>query len=175
MHFTNSTFFFLKNPASIYSSTFSGNGAVAEYAYTGSPPRATATGIRLSSFLYSLKCLAETLCLCQCIPVSVGSKTCILYIPTFLIPVFGSFVCITGNVTKGPPSLGQHVITGSFVISGSRITISWHSPFPFFTVGIHEANWFSFGSIFNLSSIPSFGADNNLKRFSISLATLSKC
>src|SRR4026207_2340323 len=161
MHFTNSTFFFRRKPASIYSSTFSGNGAVAEYAYTGSPPRATGTGIRLFSFLYSLKCFAETLCLCQCMPVSVGSKTCILYIPTFLIPVFGSFVWITGNVTKGPPSFGQQVITGSLVISGSRITISWHSPLPFFTFGIHEPNSFSFGSSFNLSMIPSFGADNN--------------
>ena len=38
------------------------------------------------------KCLALTLCLCQCIPVSVGPNTCIRYIPTFLDPVLGSFV-----------------------------------------------------------------------------------
>src|SRR5688572_21755922 len=118
IHLTSSTFLFLKNPASIYSSTFSGKGAVAEYAYTGSPPSATATGIRFPSFLYSAKCLADTLCLCQCIPVIFGSNTCILYIPTLRENVTGSFVCITGKVTKGPPSFGQQVMTGSFVISG---------------------------------------------------------
>src|SRR6478672_2272396 len=107
MHFTNSTFFFLKKPASMYSSTFSGRGAVAEYAYTGSPPNATAIGILLPSFLYSLKCFAETLCLCQCMAVRIGPNTCIRYIPTLRIPVFGSFVWMTGSVTNGPPSFGQ--------------------------------------------------------------------
>src|SRR6476620_9882985 len=127
----------------MYSSTFSGSGAVAEYAYTWSPPSATAIGIRLFSFLYSLKCLAETLCLCQCIPVSVGPNTCIRYIPTLRLPVFGSLVWITGSVTNGPPSLGQQVITGSLVMSGVSITTSWHSPLPLFTFGIQLANWLS--------------------------------
>src|SRR5687768_15975544 len=122
------------------SSTFSGNGAVAEYAYTGSPPKATATGIFLPSFLYSLKCFADTLCLCQCMPVSFGPNTCMRYMPTLRASVLGSFVWITGSVTNGPPSLGQQVITGSFVISGSCNTTCWHSPLPLLTFGIQLAN-----------------------------------
>src|SRR5690606_2385193 len=109
--------------------------------------------MRLLSFLYSLKCFALTLCLCQCIPVSVGPKTCMRYIPTLRWLVSGSLVWITGRVTNGPPSFGQQVITGSFVMSGCCITTSWQAPLPDFTFGIHDANWLSLGRSFSLSII----------------------
>src|SRR5204863_116245 len=99
--------------------------AVAAYVLTGSPPNATATGIFLPSFLYSLKWRAETLCLCQCMAVMAGVNTCILYKPTFRMLVLGSFVCMIGSVRNGPPSSGQHFKTGSLVISGFFITTSW--------------------------------------------------
>src|SRR5688500_2016944 len=128
----------------------------------------------MPSFLYSLKCFALTLCLCQCMAVSVGPNTCMRYMPTFLDLVCGSRVWIMGNVTNGPPSFGQHVITGSFVMSGCFITTSWHSPFPLLSFGIHDANWLSFGSILSLSIIFSLGAESSLKRFSISFAVSSR-
>ena len=41
------------------------------------------------------------------------------YIPTLRAEVEGSLVWITGRVTKGPPSLGQQVMTGKREISAS--------------------------------------------------------
>src|SRR6185295_17780353 len=104
--------------------------------------------MRCPVFLYSEKCLALTLCLCQCMPVRVGPNTCIRYIPTFREPLLGSFVWIMGKVTKGPPSLGQQVMTGRVPISGFSSITSWHSPLPLFTFGIQLANCPNLGSSF---------------------------
>src|ERR1035437_258967 len=99
--------------------------------------------------------------------VNVGPKTCILYNPTFLMPVIGSFVWIIGRVKKGPPSSGQHFKTGNFVMSGFVITTSWHSPLPEITLGIHDAISLNCGSIFNLSIKLFFGLVNDLNNASI--------
>ena len=52
------------------------------------------------------------LCICQCIPTVSSSYTCILYVPTFLVPVSGSFVMTTGVVIYRPPSAGQFFVMG---------------------------------------------------------------
>ena len=127
----------------------------------------------MPNFLYSLKCLALTLWRCQCMPVSSGPNTCIRYIPTFLIFVKGSFVWMMGRVTKGPPSLGQQVIMGSFVISGLSMITCWQSPLPLTDLGIQLANWLNRGNSFNLSIRFSFGEASNLNIPSISEATWS--
>ena len=109
---TKETDFFRKNPANMYSSIPSGNGAVAANAFAGSPPNATATGIGLPISWYFFPCLAPTLCNCQCNAASHDPNTCIRYIPTFLSFVSGSSVITWGNVRKGPPSLGHVFRTG---------------------------------------------------------------
>jgi hypothetical protein len=73
---TSSTAFLRRKPASISSSTLSGNGAVAEYARTGSPPMQTATGILCFNSFARWKCFDPPLWICQCMPVDFLSKTC---------------------------------------------------------------------------------------------------
>jgi hypothetical protein len=124
--------------------------------------------MRSPRFLYSLKWRAPVLCLCQCIPVKFGPKTCMRYIPTFRTPVSGSRVTTHGNVTNGPPSAGQQVNTGNFPISGSFITTSWHFPFPDTDFGIHEEICPSMGSIRSFSIKPALGLTSFLNNASIS-------
>src|SRR5690606_24376683 len=109
----------------------------------------TATGIILFNFLYSLKWRADTLCLCQCMPVIVGVNTCMRYMPMLRIPLFGSLVCIDGNVIKRPPSFGQHFNIGNLSRLGSLITTCWHSPRPLTTLGIQDENLPNLGNIAN--------------------------
>ena len=152
----------------------SGNGAVAEYVKAGSPPNATATGIFIPNFLYSSKCLAPTLCLCQCIPVRSFLKTCILYIPTFLIPVSGSLVITIGRVIKGPPSFGQHFNTGRILKSGFCKITSWLFPLPDISFGIQDEILLSLGRSLSFSTKLAFGPIKSEKRFSISFPKSSR-
>ena len=88
-----------------------GSGALAEYALTGSSPIATATGIRPSSA--ASRSARPSLCSCQCMNVDERSITCIRYMPTLRVPVFGSFVMTAGSVMNGAGSPGQQRWIGS--------------------------------------------------------------
>ena len=58
------------------------------------------------------------------------SITCIRYMPTFRVPLTGSFVITAGSVMNGAGSPGQHVWIGRRVMSTSSpvSTISWQTP-----------------------------------------------
>src|SRR3954453_15518484 len=56
--------------------------------------------------------MRPSLWICQCMAVERSSSTCMRYMPTLRVPIFGSFVITAGSVMKGPASPGQQVCTG---------------------------------------------------------------
>ena len=125
-----------RNPANASSSTTGGSGAVAAYVSAGSPPTATATGMRRPHFA---ACTRPCLWRCQCIPAVVPSYTCTRYMPTLKRRVSGSRVNTSGSVMNGPPSSGHVVSTGSFERSGGSMTTCCDGASPFTRRGIADA------------------------------------
>ena len=99
------------------------------------------------------------------------SITCMRYMPTLRLPVFGSFVMTAGSVMNGAGSPGQQRWTGSrprSMSSPSRKT-SWHGAFE--TVfGSESATDFSLRSPLTFSRSPCGGC---MSRMSPSLAAAS--
>src|SRR5664280_1022148 len=69
------------------------------------------------------------------------SRICILYIPTFVLPVSGCLVWTIGRVIKLPPSWGQHFKTGRIPRSGSLYICCWHLPILFIRDGRRPARF----------------------------------
>ena len=71
--------------------------------------------------------MRPSLCSCQCIAVERESSFCMRYMPTFRVPVFGSWVMTAGSVMNGAGSPGQQCWIGrrSRSTSSPSSTTSW--------------------------------------------------